>query len=167
MKHLRRLKLNLANHGGPTSDIFNRGKRGDALVEILTSGTLQAVSFHQAEWFFTSDAVGLGKMVSQGQATFGFLHLSSPHFKVTFDRAYFEAQVGALPPPLKVAANSSRSAEMRVLHRFESLIHTLAMDDTTTDEKVVVLRNCVQQQSSKPRRLDVVRSPSQSAHKDQ
>jgi hypothetical protein len=53
MKRLRRLKFNLANHDGPTSDILYRGKRGHVLAEILSSGTLQAASFRQVESFFT------------------------------------------------------------------------------------------------------------------
>ncbi|KAF9143863.1 hypothetical protein BGX30_014451 [Mortierella sp. GBA39] len=215
MKRLHRLKLNLANRGGPTSDIFNLGKRGDALAEILISGTLQAVSFCQVEWFFTKsstfaalerinlseihleanfepkthtqklrnllhrcsklevlelwcsdgrfgDTIDIVKSIFQGQDTFGFLHLNSPHFKAVFDRAYFDLQVGALPPRIKFAANSSRSAEMRILHRFGSLIHTFAIDDTTTDEEIVILRDCIQQQSSKLGRVDIVISPSTS-----
>ncbi|KAH7053732.1 hypothetical protein BKA57DRAFT_502186 [Linnemannia elongata] len=214
-KRFRRLKFNLANHGGPTSDILNRGKRGDALAEILTSGTLQGASFRQVDWFFTrsstfvaldrihlseihleanfepkahsqklknllhrcsklevlglwcsdaisGDTVDLVKGVFQGQDTLGFFHLSSPYFKATFDRAYFDdSQVGAPPPPrIKFAANSSRSSEMRVLHRFGSLIHTLALNDTTTDEDIVILRDCIQQHGSKLGSVNIVISPS-------
>lgn len=211
MKRLRRLKLNLDNHGGPTSDILNRGKRGEALAEILTSGTLQAASFCQVEWFFArsstfaaldrinlseiqleanfepkahtqklknllhrcsklevlglwcpdahfGDTMDIVKKVFKGQDTFGFLHLNSPHFKATFDRAYFNPQVGVHPPLIKFAANSLRSAEMKVLHRFGSLIHTLAIDDTTTDEEIVILRERIQQQGSKLGRVDIFKS---------
>ncbi|KAG9068417.1 hypothetical protein KI688_010685 [Linnemannia hyalina] len=215
MKRLRRLNLNLANRGGPISDIFNLGKRGDALAEILTSGTLQAVSFRQVEWFFTKsstfaalerinlseihleanfepkthtqklknllhrcsklevlelwcsdghfgDTIDIVKSIFQGQDTFRFLYLNSPHFKAAFDRVYIDPQVSALPPRIKFPANSSRSAEMRVLHRFGSLIHTFAIDDTTTDEEIVILRDCIQQQGSKLGRVDIVISPSTS-----
>ncbi|OAQ31691.1 hypothetical protein K457DRAFT_123958 [Linnemannia elongata AG-77] len=204
-KRLRRLKFNLANHGGPTSDILNHGKRGDALAEILTSGTLQGASFPQVDRFFTrsstfaalnrihlseihleanfepkahsqklknllhrcsklevlglwcsyahsGDTVDLVKGVFQGQDTLGFFHLSSPHFKV-----------GAPPPSrIKFAANSSRSSEMRVLHWFGSLIHTLALNDTTTDEEIVILRDCIQQHGIKLGSVDIVISPSTS-----
>ncbi|KAF9547723.1 hypothetical protein EC957_007888 [Mortierella hygrophila] len=213
MKRLRRLKLNLSNRGGPTTDIFNHGKRGDALAEILTSGTLQAVSFHQVEWFFTKsstfaalkrnnlseihleanfepkthtqklknllhrcsklevlelwcsdghfgDTIDIVKSIFQGQDTLRFLHLNSPHFKAAFDRAYFDSQADALPPRIKFAANPSRSAEMRVLHRFGSLIHTFAIGDTTTDEEIVILRDRIQQQDSKLGRIDIVICPS-------
>ncbi|KAG0075813.1 hypothetical protein BGZ90_009471 [Linnemannia elongata] len=208
MKRLRRLTFNLANHSGPTSDILNRDKRGDALAEILTSGTLQGASFRQVMWFFTrsstfaaldrihlseihleanfepkvhsqklkkllhkcsklevlglwcsdahsGDTVDLVKGVFQGQDT--------PHFKATFDRAYFDdSQVGAPPPPprIKLSANSSRSSEMRVLHRFGSLIHILVLNDTTTDEEIVILRDCIQQHGSKLGSVDIVISPS-------
>lgn len=75
-KRFRRLKFNLANHGGPTSDILNRGKRGDALAEILTSGTLQGASFRQVDWFFTrsSTFVALDR-----------IHLSEIHLEANFE----------------------------------------------------------------------------------
>lgn len=75
-KRFRRLKFNLANHGGPTSDILNCGKRGDALAEILTSGTLQGASFRQVDWFFTrsSTFVALDR-----------IHLSEIHLEANFE----------------------------------------------------------------------------------
>lgn len=76
MKRLRTLKLNLANHGGPTSDILNRCKQEDALAGILTSGTLQAVSFRQVEWFFTR---------SSTFAALDRINLSEIHLDTKFD----------------------------------------------------------------------------------
>ncbi|KAF9156676.1 hypothetical protein BG015_002880 [Linnemannia schmuckeri] len=112
-------------------------KLKNILYKISKISKLEVLGLWCSDAHF-SDTVDLVKMAFQGQATLEFVHLSSPHSKATFDRAYFDAQVGTLPPPL----NSPRSADMRVLHWFGSLIHTFAIDDTTTEEEVVFLRDC-------------------------
>ncbi|KAF9905855.1 hypothetical protein EC991_001260 [Linnemannia zychae] len=209
MKRLRRLRLDFVNYGGPTTDIFNRGKRGDVLAEILTSCTLQAVFFCRVEWFFTRlstfetlekiniselhleadfkpkvhshklqallhkcsrleilelwcsdthfcDTVDLVRKAVQGHATFVSFHLNSRHFKVTFDRADFDAQVDPLSSPM-VAISSAYLPGMKVLRRFGPLIHTFAIDARTTNEEIVYLRDVVERRKgSKLRRIDIV-----------
>ncbi|KAF9131341.1 hypothetical protein BGW39_001952 [Mortierella sp. 14UC] len=199
MKRLRRLRLDFGNHGGPTTDDLNRGKRGDVLAEILTSSNgssqgqntfaafdrinlaerhLEAnfepkahsqklrILFHRCSklevlelWCSDAhfcDIVDLVKGVFQGQATFGFLHLNSRHFKATFDRVYFDAQVDSLSR-CKSTVRYSQLSETKVLQRFRPLIHTFAIDDTTTNKEIAVLRDIVeQQQGSKLRRIDLV-----------
>ncbi|KAG0379988.1 hypothetical protein BGX24_010786 [Mortierella sp. AD032] len=76
IRRLRRLRLDFPNQGGPTTDILNRGKRGDVLAEILTSDTLHVISFCRVEWFFIRSS------------TFSILdtiHLSEIHLESNFE----------------------------------------------------------------------------------
>ncbi|KAG0271802.1 hypothetical protein BGZ95_000330 [Linnemannia exigua] len=51
MERLRRLRLDFVDHCGPTTDILNRGKRGDALAEIPPTRSNMFVTLDRIDLF--------------------------------------------------------------------------------------------------------------------
>ncbi|KAF8933853.1 hypothetical protein BGZ58_006080 [Dissophora ornata] len=53
MEQLRTLTLDCRDHTGPTTDLVNRGKRGDPLAHMLMASSLQYIKLKGAEGLFT------------------------------------------------------------------------------------------------------------------
>ena len=100
------------------------------------------------------DTVDLVKEFFHDHPSFAAFRLTSPHFKATFGRKYFGNKISVVAL-LKGARNPWQSVELTVFRRFGSLIHTVVIDETTTSELVVLLRDTDRRQAISLRRVDV------------